>query len=71
MQTDEKNDWCVISGRELAEYAMQAGFLFPLLARQTPAGRGLWPQGSSEIEAGARLGRPVSGRGVERRARAR
>jgi purine nucleoside permease len=71
MQTEEKNEWQVVSGREMAEYAMQAGPWFPLLARETPAGRGLWPQGFFGIEAGSRLERSASSRGADRRARAR
>jgi len=71
MYTEGKNDWYVISGRQMAEYAMQSGLLFSLLARQTPAGRGLWPKGLPGTGAGTRLVRTASGRGADRRARVR
>jgi hypothetical protein len=72
MEIPDKNDGYFISGRQMAEYAMQSGMLFSPLTRQTPAGRGLWPEGFPPgIETGSRLGRPVSNRGAERRARAR
>ncbi len=57
MQTADKNDSCFISGRQMAEFAMQSGLVFSPLARQTPAGRGLWPQGFPPgIETGSRFG---------------
>jgi len=65
------HDFVGFSGRRLAEYVMQSGLVLPFLAGQTEAGRVLWPEGFVGIEAGPRLGRPVSGRGVDRRARAR
>lgn len=72
MTIADKNECYFISARQMAEYAMQSGLLFSPLARQTPAGRGLWPKGfPPSIETGSRLGRPVSSRGAERRARAR
>lgn len=72
MPTADKNDWYFISGKEMAEYALQSGLLFSPLALQTPAGRGLWPKGFPPgTETSSRLGRPVSSRGAERRARVR
>ncbi len=71
MHTETKQEWTWTSGRELAEYAMQSGLRFSILAGQTPPGRGLWPKGFPGTEAGSRLGRPASGRGADRRARGR
>jgi hypothetical protein len=72
MQTQTtKHEFTWTSGRQMAEYALQSGLLFSILARQTPAGRGLWPNGFPGAEAGPRLGRLVSSRGANRRARAR
>ena len=72
MHTADKNECYFISGRQMAEYAMQSGLVFSPLARQTPAGRGLWPKGFPPgTETGSRLGRTVSSRGADRRARAR
>ena len=71
MQTWTKDDWSALGGRQLAEHAFQSGLVFSMLADKTPPGRGLWPKGFPGIEAGPRPVRPVSGRGADRRARAR
>lgn len=72
MQIADKSELYFISGRQMAEYAMQSGLVFSPLARQTPAGRGLWPKGfPPATETDSRLGRSVSSRGAGRRARAR
>ena len=68
---DGKTEWLWTDGRQLAEYAFQSGVLFPMIAGRALASQGWWLKDFPGIEAEPRLVRPVSGRGVHRRARAR
>jgi len=73
-----------IGGRQLAEYAFYSGLVFSLRAGKPPLRRMFWRpdsltpgaasrsgKGSPGNEAAARPVRPASGRGADRRVRAR